>query len=187
MAFFCLRQRKYTWKAGKKLLPTLPRNAGQMQHNRQCEHPPPTKKAAHGLPVDPGCHERLLSAFDVVSVRGEAFESSTPAKPRFLPLLHLSQRNSRKLLYVFVNLDFSSLIKLNFMKERKNTALSCGIFAVHLFHQHKLVPVTGLEPVRCRQRWILSPLRLPIPSHRHEFHALLYHIPGQNARADFFV
>ena len=25
----------------------------------------------------------------------------------------------------------------------------------------KLVPVTGLEPVRCRQRWILSPLRLP--------------------------
>ena len=24
-----------------------------------------------------------------------------------------------------------------------------------------LVPVTGLEPVRCRQRWILSPLRLP--------------------------
>ena len=30
----------------------------------------------------------------------------------------------------------------------------------------RLVPVTGLEPVRCRQRWILSPLRLPIPSHR---------------------
>ena len=29
-----------------------------------------------------------------------------------------------------------------------------------------VVPVTGLEPVRCRQRWILSPLRLPIPSHR---------------------
>ena len=29
-----------------------------------------------------------------------------------------------------------------------------------------LVPVTGLEPVRCRQRWILSPLRLPIPSQR---------------------
>ena len=29
-----------------------------------------------------------------------------------------------------------------------------------------MVPVTGLEPVRCRQRWILSPLRLPIPTHR---------------------
>ena len=64
-----------------------------MQHNRQYEHPPPTKKAAHGLPVDPGCRERLLSAFDVVLVRGEAFESSTPAKLRFLQLLHLSPRN----------------------------------------------------------------------------------------------
>ena len=30
-----------------------------------------------------------------------------------------------------------------------------------------LVPVTGLEPVRCCQRRILSPLRLPISSHRH--------------------
>ena len=30
-----------------------------------------------------------------------------------------------------------------------------------------LVPVTGVEPVRHRWRWILSPLRLPIPSHRH--------------------
>ncbi len=30
----------------------------------------------------------------------------------------------------------------------------------------RLVPVAGLEPARCRQRWILSPLRLPIPSHR---------------------
>ena len=24
-----------------------------------------------------------------------------------------------------------------------------------------MVPVAGLEPARCRQRWILSPLRLP--------------------------
>ena len=30
-----------------------------------------------------------------------------------------------------------------------------------------LVPVTGLEPVRCCHRGILSPLRLPIPPHRH--------------------
>ena len=29
-----------------------------------------------------------------------------------------------------------------------------------------LVPVAGLEPARHRWRWILSPLRLPIPSHR---------------------
>ena len=30
-----------------------------------------------------------------------------------------------------------------------------------------MVPVAGLEPARHRWRWILSPLRLPIPSHRH--------------------
>ena len=30
----------------------------------------------------------------------------------------------------------------------------------------RLVPVAGLEPARYRYRWILSPLRLPIPSHR---------------------
>ena len=29
-----------------------------------------------------------------------------------------------------------------------------------------LVPVTGVEPVRYRYHWILSPARLPIPSHR---------------------
>ena len=33
-----------------------------------------------------------------------------------------------------------------------------------------MVPVTRLEPVRCCQRGILSPLRLPIPPHRY-FHA----------------
>ena len=30
-----------------------------------------------------------------------------------------------------------------------------------------MVPVAGLEPARCRHRGILSPLRLPIPPHRH--------------------
>ncbi len=29
-----------------------------------------------------------------------------------------------------------------------------------------LVPVAGVEPARCRHRGILSPVRLPIPSHR---------------------
>ena len=37
-----------------------------------------------------------------------------------------------------------------------------------------VVPVAGLEPARCRHRWILSPLRLPIPSHRHK--VLYYYI-----------
>ena len=32
-----------------------------------------------------------------------------------------------------------------------------------------LVPVTGLEPVRCCHRGILSPLRLPIPPHRRAY------------------
>ena len=39
-----------------------------------------------------------------------------------------------------------------------------------------LVPVAGLEPARCRQRWILSPLRLPIPSHRQINLTLLLYI-----------
>lgn len=30
-----------------------------------------------------------------------------------------------------------------------------------------MVPVTGLEPVRCCHHWILSPVRLPIPPHWH--------------------
>ena len=30
-----------------------------------------------------------------------------------------------------------------------------------------MVPVAGVEPARCRHRWILNPVRLPIPSHRH--------------------
>ena len=31
----------------------------------------------------------------------------------------------------------------------------------------EMVPVAGVEPARHRWRWILSPLRLPIPSYRH--------------------
>lgn len=44
--------------------------------------------------------------------------------------------------------------------ERKTAFPDCPENAV------SVVPVAGLEPARCRQRWILSPLRLPIPSHR---------------------
>ena len=29
-----------------------------------------------------------------------------------------------------------------------------------------LVPVAGVEPARCHHQWILSPPRLPIPTHR---------------------
>ena len=38
-----------------------------------------------------------------------------------------------------------------------------------------LVPVTGLEPVRCCQQGILSPWCLPIPPHR-QLTRLLYHL-----------
>ena len=37
-----------------------------------------------------------------------------------------------------------------------------------------LVPVIGVEPIRYRYHWILSPARLPIPSHRHIW--LFYYI-----------
>ena len=45
---------------------------------------------------------------------------------------------------------------------------------------NKMVPVTGVEPVRYRYHWILSPARLPIPSHRHILETslfLLYLLP----------
>jgi hypothetical protein len=32
----------------------------------------------------------------------------------------------------------------------------------------RVVPGAGIEPARCRQRWILSPVRLPVPPSRHE-------------------
>ena len=49
----------------------------------------------------------------------------------------------------------ATTIQLKNHRNEKNSP--CGCF---------LVPVTGLEPVRYRYRRILSPLRLPIPSHR---------------------
>ena len=41
-----------------------------------------------------------------------------------------------------------------------------------------LVPVVGLEPTRCCHQRILSPSRLPIPSHRHINRVLIvFHAP----------
>ena len=42
----------------------------------------------------------------------------------------------------------------------------------------KMVPVTGLEPVRCRQRWILSPLRLPF-HHTGIYQGTISQSPGK--------
>ncbi len=73
---------------------------------------------------------------------------------------------------------------------RSNTSLSEGVFSsvsVLVFPLGNvslkkalpkkcffLVPVTGVEPVRYRYHWILSPARLPIPSHRHMQVIILY-------------
>ena len=39
-----------------------------------------------------------------------------------------------------------------------------------------LVPVIGVEPIRYRYHWILSPARLPIPSHRHSTNDIVSYI-----------
>ena len=46
-----------------------------------------------------------------------------------------------------------------------------------------LVPVTGLEPVRCRQRRILSPLRLPFHHTGRCVHSIVLHHSGYTDRA----
>ena len=47
-----------------------------------------------------------------------------------------------------------------------------------------LVLVTGLEPVRCCHRGILSPLRLPVPPYRHKFTEIVYHAQRRLSIAD---
>ena len=49
-----------------------------------------------------------------------------------------------------------------------------------------MVPVVGLEPTRYRYQRILSPSRLPIPSHRHVFNDdnIAYPIPKRQAKTD---
>ena len=86
--------------------------------------------------------------------------------------LHLRFRYFEKTELDFWFSNFLSYIFLISSHLRKNTAFSCGVFAVHLFYQHILVPVAGLEPARHRWQWILSPPRLPIPTHRHIIESL---------------
>ena len=107
-----------------------------------------SKKAAHGLPDGSGCRGRLYAVFEVVW--GEARRSSQAYSSRLLFLRILAgfasfSRNFEKLLYVFVNLNFFRPFKPDSKERCKNTALSCGIFAVHLFHQHKLAEMERFE------------------------------------------
>ena len=53
-----------------------------------------------------------------------------------------------------------------------------------LTHLGFLVPVAGVEPARYRYQRILSPPRLPIPTHRRVV-KILYYIFFKNARAFF--
>ena len=48
-----------------------------------------------------------------------------------------------------------------------------------------VVPVVGLEPTRYRYQRILSPSRLPIPSHRLMCALLLYRMKTENSRGVF--
>ena len=57
--------------------------------------------------------------------------------------------------------DKTVKVSVNQRKEKSRNPSNLGGFG--------MVPVVGLEPTRCRQQRILSPPRLPIPTHRQEF------------------
>ena len=54
-------------------------------------------------------------------------------------------------------------------QETKKPRQRLVFFRCISFWYTMVVPVVGLEPTRCRQQRILSPPRLPIPTHRQEF------------------
>ena len=84
---------------------------------------------------------------------------------------------------VFNSLTFSCYLAIIFKKPQK-CCTSCGISAAS-FYQHILVPVVGLEPTRCRHQRILSPSRLPIPSHWPVDTGLLYWEVGAKFKSFF--
>ena len=71
---------------------------------------------------------------------------------------------------------------------QRNTSLHQKAVFCHPTKNGFLVPVAGVEPARCRHHRILSPARLPIPSHRHSA-CVLYSIfpPFARGRAGFFA
>ena len=93
----------------------------------------------------------------------------------------INERTEKRPIPLFIKLKKDELVNeiweylnKNFCEkiEEIRTRLPRGRFGSDFL---RLVPVTGLEPVRCCQRGILSPLRLPIPPHRRVQRALLYH------------
>ena len=62
------------------------------------------------------------------------------------------------------SLNSSVLFSLISAKKMKNTTFSCGVFSLHLFLRHKLVRLTGVEPVRPSGHKHLKLASLPIPA-----------------------
>ena len=52
----------------------------------------------------------------------------------------------------------SPRVRPPYQRRKRRETLNASLFF--------LVPVAGVEPARCHHQWILSPPRLPIPTHR---------------------
>ena len=100
--------------------------------------------------------------FFLYSAGGE-FESRGLPKQSFLHL--------RNVIFILRLQVFLMSFRCSFFSEKKRfiqqkSRTEVRDFCVHLVCQRNLVPVVGLEPTRYRYQRILSPSRLPIPSHR---------------------
>ena len=111
----------------------------------------------------PANHRGLLTFMKDWSRSGGEFDSPYWEKRAFcISGFVILKKRSR----IFDFQTFWAIFSWFLHRVYEKTALSCGIFAVHLFYQRILVPVAGVEPARHRWQWILSPPCLPIPTHR---------------------
>ena len=83
----------------------------------------------------------------------------------------------------------ASFIRLNNEKPTRTDSLGVGGWlhrnsrADASFVKKMGMPVAGVEPARYRYHWILSPARLPIPSHRR----INYYITSRTVCQEYFV
>ena len=71
------------------------------------------------------------------------------------------------------------LVSLNAKKPRHSTVFQ----GRHLFCMPFMVPLTGIEPVRCCHHGILSPGRLPVPPQRHITNIIIRILQNQEGKA----
>ena len=71
------------------------------------------------------------------------------------------------------------LVSLNAKKPRHSTVFQ----GRHLFCMPFIVPLTGIEPVRCCHHGILSPGRLPVPPQRHITNIIIQILQNQEGKA----